>query len=100
MLPNKDLNLSTANARLYNEAFTSRAKVIDPVLPTLPCEDHAAAACPHNQNPPYVVWLPPPYLVHTQSLVPPTPTAVPATMPGVAQTPYTRNEFRQSFNEN
>jgi hypothetical protein len=59
MLARKDLNWSSPNARLYNEAFTGRAKTI-PRCPYCLCEDHAGASCPHNPNPMMVGWFPDP----------------------------------------
>ena len=56
MLARKDLNWSSTNARLYNEAFTGRAKVI-PRCPHCLCEDHSGASCPHNPNPPVLGWF-------------------------------------------
>ena len=56
MLAKKDLNWSVPNARLYSEAFTGRAKRHLP-CPHCLSEDHMAAACPHNPNPPIVSWL-------------------------------------------
>ena len=50
---------STPNTRLYNEAFTGRAKMI-PRCPHCLCEDHAGASCPHNPNPVIWGWLPNP----------------------------------------
>ena len=41
MLAKKDLNWSTPNTRLYNEAFTGRAKII-PRCPHCLCEDHTS----------------------------------------------------------
>ena len=55
-LAHKDPNLSTPYAQLYNEAFTSCAKVI-PRCPNCLCEDHAGATCPHNPNPVVFGWL-------------------------------------------
>ena len=59
MLAKKDLNWSQPNTRLYNEAFTGRAKNI-PRCPHCLGEDHAAPSCPHNPNPPMVGWIPDP----------------------------------------
>ena len=44
------------NARLYNEAFTSRARSI-PRSPYCLSEEHTAAVCQFNPNPPIVGWL-------------------------------------------
>ena len=59
MLSRKDLNWTAPNARLYNEAFTGRAKVV-PRCPHCLCGDHSGANCPHNPNPMLVGWLPDP----------------------------------------
>ena len=59
MLARKDLNWSTPNTRLYNEAFTGRAKII-PRCPHCLSEDHVAASCPHSPNPLLVGWVPDP----------------------------------------
>ena len=56
MLARKDLNWSVPDARLYNEAFTGRARSI-PRCPHCLSEDHTAAVCPFNPNPPIVGWL-------------------------------------------
>ena len=55
----KDLNWSTPNARLYNEAYIGHAKVISR-CPHCLCEDHVGASCPHNPNPMLVGWFPDP----------------------------------------
>ena len=52
----KDLNWSVPSQRLYSEAFTGRAKR-QPQCPHCLSEDHAAAGCPHNLNPPNVGWF-------------------------------------------
>ena len=56
MLARKDLNWSMPNTRLYNEAFTSRARTI-PRCPHCLAEDHSGTSCPHNPNPPIVGWF-------------------------------------------
>ena len=56
MLAHKDLNWSVPNARLYNEAFTGRARSI-PRCPHCLSEDHTAAVCQFNPNPFIVGWL-------------------------------------------
>ena len=55
MLACKDLNWSIPHPRLYNEAFTGRAKAV-PRCPHCLCEDHTGAVCPHNPNPPLLGW--------------------------------------------
>ena len=67
-LARKDLNWSSPNARLYNEAFTGRAKTI-PRCPHCLCEDHAGANCPHNPNPPVLGWFPSQFPQPIQPLV-------------------------------
>ena len=57
MLARKDLNWSTPNSRLYNEAFTRRAKVV-PRCPHCLGDDHGGATCPHNPAPLVWSWLP------------------------------------------
>ena len=59
MLARKDLNWSTPNSRLYNEAFTGRARMIPRCQHCL-SEDHTSAGCPHHPNPMVVGWLQPP----------------------------------------
>ena len=95
MLAQKDLNWSTPNARLYNEAFTGRAKIIPRCLHCV-SEDHTTAVCPHNPNPAYVGWFPNPYLTHPHSLQSPTPPALLAPAVGTAGRP----EVCRNFNEN
>ena len=56
MLARKDLNWSVPNTRLYNEAFTGRARSI-PRCPHCLADDHGGIACPHNPNPPVLGWL-------------------------------------------
>ena len=50
-LARKDLNWSTPNPRLYNEAFTGRAKAISRCSFCLQ-DDHASQSCPHNPSRP------------------------------------------------
>ena len=56
MLARKDLNWSVPNTRLYNEAFTGRARSI-PRCPHCLADDHGGITCPHNPNPPVLGWL-------------------------------------------
>ena len=56
-LARKDLNWSATDSRLYNEAFTGRAKSI-PRCPHYLSENHVGLYCPINPNPPIVGWLP------------------------------------------
>ena len=56
MLAAKNLNWPVPNPRLYSEAFTGRAKR-HPQCPHCLSEDHSAAGCPHNPNPPMVGWF-------------------------------------------
>ena len=62
MLARQDLNWSIPNTRLYNEAFTGRAKII-PRCPHCLSEDHTRTNCPHSPNPVLVGWLPDPHQV-------------------------------------
>ena len=72
MLARKDLNWSSTNARLYNEAFTGRPKVI-PRCPHCLCEDHSGASCPHNPNPPVLGWFSDPRHLPQQASQSPQP---------------------------
>ena len=83
MLTRKDLDWSVSNARLYNEAFTGRARSI-PHWPHCLSEDHTAAVCQFNPNPPIVGWLQDP----RQFLNPSVPQAQPQGLGiGVAAAP-------------
>ena len=69
-LARKDLNWSTPNSCLYNEAFTGRAKSI-PRCPHCRCEDHVGSQCPLNLNPLVLGWLPgPQHFPIRQNLLP------------------------------
>ena len=56
-LARKDLNWSVPDARLYNEAFTGRAKAIRQCLFCLQ-DDHDQDTCPQNPQRPVLGWLP------------------------------------------
>ena len=56
MLARKDLNWSVPNTRLYNEAFTGRARSI-PRCPHCLADDHGGITYPHNPYPPVLGWL-------------------------------------------
>ena len=56
-LARKDLNWSVTDPRLYNEAFTGRAKCIARCSYCLQ-DDHSASACPRNPNRPFLGWYP------------------------------------------
>ena len=56
-LARKDLNWSTPDPRLYNEAFTGRAKAIRRSSFCLQ-DDHEVANCPRNPHRPLLGWLP------------------------------------------
>ena len=58
-LAKKDLNWSVTDPRLYNEAFTGRARSIARCSFCLQ-DDHTANHCPHNPNRPYFGWFPDP----------------------------------------
>ena len=99
MLARKDLNWSTPNARLYNEAFTGRAKAIPRCQHCL-CEDHASAVCPQNPHLPYVGWIPAPYLANPVQPTPTTSLLATAPQPGPSLGASVRNEICRNFNEN
>ena len=58
-LARKDLNWSITDPRLYNEAFTGRARAIARCAFCLQ-DDHAEAQCPKNPNRPVFGWFPHP----------------------------------------
>ena len=51
MLARKDLNWSVPDSRLYNEAFTGRARAV-PRCQHCISEEHDSSSCPQNPNPP------------------------------------------------
>ena len=59
MLARKDLNWSVPNSRLYNEAFTGRAKLMQRCQHCL-SEDYGSTGCPQHPNPMLVGWFHPP----------------------------------------
>ena len=93
MLAQKDLNWSVPNARLYNEAFTGRAKSI-PRCPHCLGDDHVGATCPLNPNPIVVGWF-----QDSRSFLPPT-TTVPLFLQGQPRVGTGRMETCRNFNEN
>ena len=56
-LAQKDLNWSVTNTRLYNEAFTGRARAIPRCSYCLQ-EDHVTQFCPRDPNRPWFGWFP------------------------------------------
>ena len=58
MLARKDLNWSIPNSRLYNEAFTGRAKMMQRCQYCL-SEDHGSTGCPQHPNPMILGWFQP-----------------------------------------
>ena len=66
MLACKGLNWSVPNMRLYNEAFTGRARML-PRCPHCLSEDHMGRAYPYNPNSPVLGWFQDP-----RQLLPPT----------------------------
>ena len=58
-LARRDLNWSVTDPRLYNEAFTGRAR---PIARCSFClhDDHAAGQCPQNPHRPIFGWFPDP----------------------------------------
>ena len=59
MLARKDLNWSVPDSRLYNEAFTGRARTV-PRCQHCISEEHDSSSCPQNPNPPVLGWFHPP----------------------------------------
>ena len=70
-LARKDLNWSQTDSRLYNEAFTGRARSIARCAFCLQ-DDHTSSECPKNPSRPWADWLP------TQALAWSTPPPIPA----------------------
>ena len=66
-LARKDLNWSAENSRLYNEAFTGRAKAIPRCTFCLQ-DDHTDCVCPRNPNKPVFGWFPDPSNWHAQAM--------------------------------
>ena len=58
-LARKDLNWSVTDPRLYNEAFTGRARSIPRCTYCLQ-DDHTGQYCPKNPNGPWSGWFPDP----------------------------------------
>ena len=59
MLATKNLYWSVPDQRLYSEALTGQANR-HPQCPHCLSEDHGAAGCPYNSNPPFVGGTPHP----------------------------------------
>jgi hypothetical protein len=93
MLAKKDLNWSTPNIRLYNEAFTGRAKSV-PRCPHCLCEDHGGTQCPHNPNPWVLSWGPDP------RLPPPSWGLAPQSTATLPREGGSRAELCRNFNQN
>ena len=55
-LSRKDLNWSVTDPRLYNEAFSGRARCIARCNYCLQ-DDHVSGACPRNPNHPWTEWF-------------------------------------------
>lgn len=64
-LARKDLNWSVPDSRLYNEAFTGRARAI-PRCSFCLQDDHAASTCPRNPNRAMFGWFPDPLVFSPQ----------------------------------
>ena len=77
-LARKDLNWSVTDPRLYNEAFTGRARSIARCNYCLQ-DDHNEPQCPRNPNRPMFGWFPDPSLWPAQpaGASPPTPSRTP-----------------------
>ena len=90
-LARKDLNWSVPDPRLYNEAFTGRARSIARCTYCLQ-DDHTAAYCPKNPNRPMFGWFPDPTLWHLQSQPGPS-------QPGPSYTSRSPQEICRRYNE-
>ena len=75
-LGQKDLNWSIPNIRLYNEAFTGRARAIPRCAHCLQ-EDHVARYCPLNPNRVWLDWSAPSPATYGQGQGRPQPYQVP-----------------------
>ena len=69
-LARRDLDWSVTDSRLYNEAFTGRARAIARCAVCLQ-DDDAASQCPRNPNRLMVGWLPDPTLCWPNQFVHP-----------------------------
>ena len=93
----KDPNWSVTDPRLYNEAFTGRAKSIPRCVFCLQ-EDHVGRYCPKNPNKAYLNWYP-----DQQTWQPPASHPIPPMQPmQPVQTPRQGlpQELCRRFNEN
>ena len=72
-LARRDLNWSVTDPRLYNEAFTGRARAIARCSYCLQ-DDHTAPRCPKNPNRPVFGWFPDPSGWPAQAGGPPPPS--------------------------
>lgn len=70
-LAQKNLDWSVPNARLYNEAFTGRARSVPRCAHCLQ-EDHITQACPRNPNRPWFGWVQDPYTGYPLGQRPPS----------------------------
>ena len=93
MLARKDLNWSMSNARLYNEAFTCRAKSI-PRCPHYLGDDHMGSNCPLNPSPLVIGWL------QESSSNPPQTTPNSLFPRGQTRSGGGKGELCRNFNEN
>ena len=78
MLARKDLNWCIPNSRLYNEAFTGRAKMMQRCQYCL-SEDHGSTGCPQHPNPMILGWFQPPAAL-------PQPSALTSVAPSLPST--------------
>ena len=90
-LARKDLNWSVSNARLYNEAFTGRARAIARCSYCLQ-DDHTATYCPKNPHRPPFGWFPDPSTWQPQA----TPLA---SQPPSQPARHTSQEVCRRFND-
>ena len=90
-LARKDLNWSVSDPRLYNEAFTGRAKAIARCSYCLQ-DDHVATLCPRNPNRPLFGWYP-------DTSAWPMQMAMSSQPPSLHSRPTNPNEICRRFNE-
>ena len=87
-LARKDLNWPVPNTRLYNEAFTERARALPP-CPHCLSEGHTATMCQFNPNPPIMGWYQDPQQLPLPST--PMPPQSPSLGGSTAQREVCRN---------
>jgi len=73
-LARRDLNWSVTDTRLYNEAFTGRARAI-PRCSFCLQDDHSGQQCPQNPDRPWFGWFPNPSMWVSPTATPSTGSA-------------------------